>query len=183
MTTPADLTITLSAETVLGVRVWGVNRQNHLESLFYSQLWPSTPVTAYCASPHDETPPTRNCRCGIYAVSLDAHFTISILCSLDTHTVYALYLDMEPFFGNAAGFVALWGKVVRGDTGVYRAQYAYPAALWTPSYEQYRIRSVASQYGVPLLPIPLSQEMLLAQAAQVRASWVDVPGPRIDQPA
>jgi len=73
-----------------------------------------------------------------------------------------------------AGLVALWGRIVRGHKGVYRAQYAYPAAFW--ALPQDWITQLASVYGVPILPVPDGREQLLAQAAEVRATWVHVPG-------
>lgn len=79
--------------------------------------------------PYHGHAPDENCSCGVYALST----LEELLCHYPTDVVGEIYL---------------WGKVVVGTSG-YRAQYAYPKALYwrgrgePPEY--------LSEYGVPVI--------------------------------
>jgi hypothetical protein len=72
--------------------------------------------------------PEENCHCGIYALRSKSRIIISP------------YLNQA----DVVGAVNLWGKVIPGQDG-FRAQFAYPLALWTDKE--------LLDYGVPVAPM------------------------------
>lgn len=74
-------------------------------------------------------PPIKDCKCGIYAANNIA--------------------EAEKY-GDIIGRVALWGTVVVSETG-WRAQYAYPQALYVPDENLDDWRAQLAPYRVPVL--------------------------------
>lgn len=166
--TPAPLEKHLVAGPTMGFRLWPVytNQQGDLwlgSMGVQAEPWlMGTPTRARCearfgfggAWQPTHGAPAEHCECGLYAVNDVRH--------LD------LYRDpVERKDGTciaiAAGRVSLWGRVYEHEKG-YRAQYAYPAALWpyqTASlphgFPQPRrwvetFLRLGEAYGVPIFP-------------------------------
>jgi hypothetical protein len=165
--------VQLTADPILGVRVWSVN-DNRLKSTSVIQTWPPyEPLSAHCLS-SCAMPPGLSCTCGIYAIKPSRCIRFARVYQDD------VYIKVESpdgvYVSCVGGFVAMWGRIVLGTTGVYRAQYAYPAALWSnSSNSRMWLTQLAEQYGVPILPLPQDRQMLLEQVSIVRSTWVSVP--------
>lgn len=82
--------------------------------------------------------PTLNCTCGLYSIRQPDNLIGRDLCyGSVTEVIYVL------------GRVANWGTVIEHDDG-WRAQYAYPLALYLPRCYMYLADSLAVTYGVPV---------------------------------
>ena len=87
--------------------------------------------------------PKQGCTCGIYALSAE-----------DGYEYYSYEGAMFPVWGE----VSLWGRVIRGTKG-YRAQHAYPKALYL-AHKDWRFKTrLEEAYGVPVaLRNPFEEE-------------------------
>lgn len=166
---PKPLEKHLVAGPTMGYRLWPVYA-NQSGDLWLGSMgvqaepWMmGTPTKARCVGgnrfvswpPRDHaSAPEEHCDCGLYAVNDLRH----------------LDLYRDPVARNdgtciaiAAGRVSLWGRVYEHEKG-YRAQYAYPAALWPyqtapmpHGFPQPRrwletFLRLGETYGVPIFP-------------------------------
>jgi hypothetical protein len=100
-------------------------------------------------------PPNADCCCGIYAIRSPHVAAVSLRGETP---------GRQRPLARVMGMVALWGRVVEAESG-WRAQFAYPAALYVPSGTRQRLLAAAlwpyrpsprciarelEQYGVPV---------------------------------
>lgn len=76
------------------------------------------------------------------------------------------------------GIVALWGRVLLGSTGVYRAQYGYPVALFASDISQ----ALAETYGISAIPVPTTTPALFEAFEWARTQLKAVPQEVADEP-
>lgn len=112
-------------------------------------VWPTgSPLAARCIGQSVHvSPPAQGCQCGAWA------FKRGILFTIDGYRSQGETLVM--------GHVALWGRVIEHEQG-YRAQYAYPIALWPyqptllppgfprPKAASDQLAQLGEAYGVPV---------------------------------
>lgn len=171
----------LVAGPTLGYRLWGLYRASQgdyrLGSVYKTdtQWLPGVPLEARkCPSNslwtmrwspggpptlerHDQGPaPHPNGACGIYAMRQWSN--VSLYRDLETETVVG---DLVMAVG---GLLSMWGRVIEHEHG-YRAQYAYPAALWPyrpahlpinfPAPERWLepLLRAGEAYNVPVYPV------------------------------
>jgi hypothetical protein len=191
------------AEPMLGVRAWvsayASGGPLRLSALITRRHWlPRQVNMAVCAASASHEPsPALDCSCGYYAVDPQravARFSRSVTSGFMTVSLVepvgghmsgtAVYLG--PDDGVVLGLVWLWGRVICGTRGVWRGQYAYPAALVSLSDDvDTRLRStlrlrprpsrllvpeiavaaLGREYGVPVCPLPV-----VSQATELRLS-------------
>ncbi len=175
------------AGPVIGVRLWRLDARRHLSRRYgrggpndrFGELqpmnwpriptgWPGwQPLHAVCNAEKPESrhyAPGVDCRCGIYAFKTVAQVEESLLYTIaDDFWQYATRksYSVRKEIWLAAGTVAHWGRIVEGTHG-YRAEYAYPDALWvlppailgrediaqTSELLPDLIRAMRSRYGV-----------------------------------
>jgi hypothetical protein len=126
------------AEPILGWRAWNVVRAQHavrlgaefqLHSPVYPVVWwPCEELVAACLHfhlPRRHNSPAAACSCGIYATA-EAARAVKYLGP-------GLYRNRVDAAHRVFGQVALWGLVVECEYG-WRAERAYPAHLYIPTY-------------------------------------------------
>lgn len=136
---------------LVGWRAWRCGSDGALASIHHPTRWlPGVPVEAGHSPPllrgeEDEVPEARaasragsphsvpgaDCTCGIYA-----------LRDRESLGLQFLWPSMPAVWGR----VSLWGRVVVADKG-YRAQFAYPAELWTAAEA---VAAVLDAFRVPV---------------------------------
>lgn len=179
------LPVAFSSEPVLAVRCWEYDEyqdQCCLHSMFRLQpLWfAAVPMLARCSSPaftrehkiHHTTPaPVEECRCGIYGVAPNRIEILPYQSLVLGDFNYIYTADLSTV---VAGVVALWGKVIVGDNGIYRAQYGYPAALFAAAGVplESAFPRIAQKYQMSLLPFPESRDHLEALIRELRRTLV-----------
>jgi hypothetical protein len=143
------------AEPVVGWRMWyAVDRgaATRLTSVVHTTVWqPGTPLVAVCrriripfwpfgGGRHEA--PGADCRCGIYAATVE---------TLRSYLPEQLaWTQLVPVLGR----VNLWGVVREHDHG-WRASFAYPRSLYVPTGElspgrARRLLTDLRVYGVPV---------------------------------
>jgi hypothetical protein len=146
-----DLTNALG--TVEGWRAWNVPRElkplqpPRLRSATWDYEWvPFQRARASCDRCTSRDPsdtnctPGESCSCGFYTAK-----TLPHLRSMG----YSSYVEEGGDWVTIVGRVALWGKVIEGSQG-WRAEFAYPIALYCP-FECWKIaRPFEQEYGVPV---------------------------------
>ena len=134
----APLETHLVAGPIVAYRAWQLTQnessQLRLRSMVVKATWvPFSPIRGSPAQPYH----------GVYALK-----TLAALREYGKESVPEMY-----------GAVALWGAVIEHELG-YRAEWAYPLALWAPPSPMPGFPTnpllvqVAEAYGVPLLPGP-----------------------------
>jgi hypothetical protein len=134
-------------EPFIGWRAWGVAETASGIYLVShgNTVWPRRePLIAACDRKSHQ-PPHPDCSCGIYALAVEDF-------------PYYDYDRESPFAYPVFGTIALYGVVVRGTRG-YRAEKAWPTALFL-AHRHYRLaRPLREAYGVPVrLTNPFARE-------------------------
>ena len=134
---PEQFTVPDLVGALIGFRCWGLaTTPSGIQLASHGgTIWPTDePLKAECAVGHEHVPPAANCSCGIYALN---------------HTGgYPYYAYDGPAYA-VFGQVSLWGEVVRGTRG-YRAQYAYPRALFLAHKDWHYAQPLRDAYRIPV---------------------------------
>jgi hypothetical protein len=142
-----DLVVPDIAEALVGWRSWGLARTaDGIRIVSHgSTIWPAgSALAATCAAGKRHDSPARECRCGIYAL-------------LD-HDLFPYYEYDGPAYA-VFGPVYLWGEVIQGTKG-FRAEYAYPKALYVAHRDWRYAQPLREAYRVPVaLRNPFSEEV------------------------
>lgn len=169
---------------VLGWRLWDFDTQGRLISpMWIRQVWDvNEPLEAQCRPGKRHAAPYEGCACGIYATRTPQE-------ALSAVAVRVRNSQFIPA-GTLLGSVALWGKVIEHEGG-FRAQYAYPSALYFTPLTEERTRNLAASYNIVALPfeqLNISKQELeeiyrylairLAAAGNVLTSWQSTLGLR-----
>jgi hypothetical protein len=120
--TPEMLPTDTSTEALTAWRAWAYTDAG-LRALTGRDVWPGEPQRARCAHEHDAPAPA--CHCGWYGAK-----------RLATGLSWTrAYWDVRKGHTAVVGRVALWGRVMEHEHG-YRAEYAYPQALYVVGAER-----------------------------------------------
>lgn len=140
-----------SIEPFVAWRAWGIDDEDGeiLLRSFDGTVWPGgKPLLAYCRK-KQHAAPHAGCSCGIYGL-------------LDALPFYDYDGERESRYA-VFGSVLMYGKVVVGTTG-YRAEKAYPSALWVAHKDYRLVKPLREAYGVPVkmadpykFPIPMTR--------------------------
>lgn len=170
------------AEPIIALRSWKIIHNNILTSTFLAIRWPKkVPFRATC-SPEwgcqlrfpttTLVPPIPHFlgTCGIYAVK------VQFIGICPDHATPAFFYGHNGSYlcchqNMTLGLVALWGRIVTGDNGVYRAEYAYPLALFmNPQSNNGTIQKTASEYHISYLRCPDNLDDLHSDIESARRS-------------
>lgn len=149
LTSPEPLGLSFQTEPIVGYRVWGFVNYKTLSGEHEARLrcvgshgtWPGyRRMEALCTRAHHDAPQV-NCTCGMWSLK-----------ERDAVRHYA-----TQYMAVVYGEVHLWGRVLRTAIG-YRAQYAYPKALYLYRGSPYvrddefdkMLASLSDTYGVPV---------------------------------
>lgn len=130
-----------------------------LESLYFRLRWPRrTPARASCNSGVPHEVPGADCRCGIYAAKTLEQALRYVRARSRQLEPNSLGLGVYMIVGK----VHLWGEVEEHEIA-YRAEFAYPSALFVPrAFRSRRGRAGADEacvllwagYDVPATVVP-----------------------------
>src|SRR3990167_93688 len=131
------MTDDVRAEPILAYRVWNVKGSllASASEAGHGRFWPPRQI--------------------LQAVCAEAHNAPADRCSAAESTMGCGYFamkapELEPSDFFVIGEVWLWGKVIEHEHG-YRAQYAYPAAIYN---NHPQAKEIAKLYGVPVKEPP-----------------------------
>lgn len=139
-------------EAITGYRAFSVCENGLLVGQVHAEPWPPfAPFVARCGSVQDFngeahvqdgqflSPPVLACECGIYAYKT--------LADAEARVSDGVWFSLKPgTMGRAWGCIKLWGRLIEHEDG-YRAEFAYPSALWCESAEL--AAKIAALYGIP----------------------------------
>lgn len=180
------------AEPIIALRSWKIIHNNILTSTFLAIRWPKkVPFRATC-SPEwgcqlrfqttTPIPPVPHFlgTCGIYAVKVRFIGTCPIEKDRENRATHAKAIPAFFYWDGSylchhehmtIGLVALWGRIVTGDHGVYRAEYAYPLALFmNPQSDNGTIQKTAAEYHTSYLRCPDNLDDLHSAIESARRS-------------
>jgi hypothetical protein len=110
----------------------------------------------YCGSDHKpHNVPEADCTCGIYATENMSQLR---------HYIDASGCDF-------LGVVSLWGKLAYGETGVIRAEFAYPAVIFVARRRALPAERYETTYGVPAYTFPSTRAAMNNVLRDDRIPW------------
>ncbi len=134
--------IPLYAGTITGWRAWDIADDGTLLSVNDHEQWPAgKPLEMVCAHGHAHTTPDPECTCGIYSLKSRE-----------------LLIQHQGSGHGVIGTVALWGRVLEHDNGIYRAQRAYPTQLWLADRLPIALIKKVQKYGAPIVTMEIDRE-------------------------
>lgn len=178
-----------ASEPILALRTWLVHNNRLSGWVFFAQHWPvAAPTVGACiVQPFRDVTPHYVCRrfgvapaphdggrCGIHGVAIEKIVHIHIMRS--AHAVTFFRMDTDYVVHNdyvswvTGGIVALWGRVLLGENGIYRAERAYPVALFAAGHSE----TTARAYGISVVPMPTSLDALRATFENARGLLKEV---------
>lgn len=155
MPKPMALPKELVAGPTVGYRAWKIGGGMLMSVGTDDTTWrPGRPMMARCRGwkpphPYDAIPPVSRCSCGVYAMKAPA-------------PDWPAWSQGD--LRHAFGLVGMWGRVIEHENG-YRAQYAYPIALFRevlalpPGFpavpeDHAALDALAARYGIPVVQAP-----------------------------
>lgn len=170
---------TTTAEPIIAMRTWRTAPGPSLVSLVSPIPWPVHQAhRAVCMcrqfhlSPTDISPllagpiPHIAGTCGIYAIEISSGKPVPPYHSLIYDRAYQV-----------VGLVALWGRVIAGDAGVFRSEYAYPVMLFPDYGSSKGYDYLALAYQVPRVRWPDNHKKLWAAVERARRGLIPIAQP------